>query len=47
LFLSWLPVIGDGLCFAGGWLKLPLFFSVLAILIGKALRYSALAYIFV
>ncbi len=47
LFLSWLPVVGDGLCFAGGWLKLPLFFSVLAILIGKALRYSALAYFFV
>ena len=25
LFFSWLPVVGDALCFAGGWLKLPLF----------------------
>jgi membrane protein YqaA with SNARE-associated domain len=24
LFFSWLPIIGDALCFAGGWLKLPL-----------------------
>lgn len=47
LLLSWLPVIGDGLCFAGGWLKLPLLTSVLSIGIGKALRYIAVAYAFV
>ncbi len=46
LFFSWLPVIGDGLCFAGGWLKLAFWPACLAILIGKAARYSFVAYIF-
>lgn len=45
LLFSWLPVIGDGFCFAGGWLKLPLFLSCLAIFSGKAARYCALAYL--
>lgn len=47
LFFSWLPVIGDGLCFAGGWLKLPIVFSYIAIFIGKAIRYIFVAYIFI
>lgn len=47
LFFSWLPVIGDGLCFAGGWLKLPIVFSCIAIFIGKAIRYIFVAYIFI
>ncbi len=47
LFFSWLPVVGDGLCFAGGWLKLPIVFSVVAIFIGKAVRYIFVAYIFI
>ena len=47
LLFSWLPVIGDGLCFAGGWLRLSLFSSILAILFGKALRYIAIAYAFI
>jgi len=47
LLFSWLPVIGDGLCFASGWLRLSLFSSVMAILFGKALRYIAVAYAFV
>lgn len=47
LLFSWLPLVGDGLCFAGGWLKLSLFSSVTAILFGKALRYIAVAYAFV
>ncbi|MGR8932761.1 MAG: YqaA family protein [Gammaproteobacteria bacterium] len=47
LLFSWLPVIGDGLCFAGGWLKLPLLMSVLAITAGKAARYAAIAFLFV
>lgn len=47
LLFSWLPLVGDGLCFAGGWLKLSLFSSVMAILFGKALRYIAVAYAFV
>ena len=47
LFFSWLPLVGDGLCFAGGWLKLSLFSSVMAILFGKTLRYIAVAYAFI
>ncbi len=44
LLFSWLPVIGDALCFAGGWLKLSLLPAVVAIIIGKALRYMVIAY---
>jgi membrane protein YqaA with SNARE-associated domain len=47
LLFSWLPVIGDGFCFAGGWLKLPLFVSCCAIFLGKATRYCAIAYLMV
>lgn len=47
LLFTWLPVIGDGLCFAGGWLKLPLLMSMLAIIIGKAARYMAIAFLVV
>jgi len=47
LLFSWLPVIGDGFCFAGGWLKLPLLISLSAILIGKLARYALIAYLFV
>lgn len=43
LLLSWLPLIGDGLCFAAGWLKLPVFWGCLAILIGKVARYLVVA----
>ncbi len=47
LLLSWMPIIGDGLCFAAGWLKLPLFFSIILISIGKLARYLFVAYWFV
>ncbi|MGZ8190526.1 MAG: YqaA family protein [Methylococcaceae bacterium] len=47
LFFTWLPVVGDALCFAGGWLKLPLLPASLAILIGKFGRYAAIAWLFV
>jgi membrane protein YqaA with SNARE-associated domain len=46
LFFSWLPIVGDGLCFAAGWLKLPILRSVAAILIGKLFRYAAVVYAF-
>jgi membrane protein YqaA with SNARE-associated domain len=46
LFFTWLPVIGDALCFAGGWLKLPLLQSCLVILLGKFGRYAAIAWMF-
>lgn len=47
LLFSWLPVVGDGFCFAGGWLKLPLFLSCFAIFLGKAARYCAIAYLMI
>jgi membrane protein YqaA with SNARE-associated domain len=46
LLLSWLPVVGDGFCFAGGWLKLPLVPAFFAILIGKLSRYAVIAGLF-
>ena len=44
LLLSWLPVVGDGFCFAAGWLKLPFWTSLLAMAIGKLGRYAAITY---
>ncbi len=44
LLFSWLPVVGDGLCFAAGWLKLAVPQGVLAIILGKASRYAVIAY---
>lgn len=42
LLLSWLPVVGDPLCFAAGYLRLPLPASAAFIALGKALRYGAI-----
>ncbi|MDH5376743.1 MAG: DedA family protein [Gammaproteobacteria bacterium] len=39
LLLSWLPVIGDPLCLAAGWLKASIPISILMILAGKGARY--------
>lgn len=47
LFFTWLPVVGDALCFAGGWLKLPFLQACLIILLGKCGRYAAIAWMFV
>jgi membrane protein YqaA with SNARE-associated domain len=47
LFFSWLPIVGDALCFAGGWLKLPLLSAFLIILLGKFCRYIVIAWLFV
>jgi membrane protein YqaA with SNARE-associated domain len=47
LFFSWLPLVGDALCFAGGWLKLPLMPACLIILLGKFARYAAIAWAFI
>ncbi|MCX7095435.1 MAG: DedA family protein [Methylobacter sp.] len=46
LFFTWLPVVGDVLCFAGGWLKLPFFQACLIILLGKFGRYAVIAWLF-
>ena len=42
LLLSWLPVIGDPICFASGWLRMSLLQSIIYILLGKLLRYLAI-----
>jgi membrane protein YqaA with SNARE-associated domain len=47
LFFSWLPVVGDALCFAGGWLRLPLFSAFLIIMFGKLCRYLVIAWLFI
>jgi membrane protein YqaA with SNARE-associated domain len=43
LFFSWLPVIGDPLCLAAGWLRMHHWLSFIIIMIGKAVRYIVLA----
>lgn len=45
LLLSWLPVIGDPLCLAGGILKIPFTRFSILVATGKALRYSAVAWL--
>ncbi len=46
LLLSWLPIVGDGFCFAAGWLRMPFLASLLAIALGKLGRYAAIVYLF-
>ncbi len=45
LLLSWLPLIGDGLCLAAGWFRLPFLSAALFIGIGKAARYATLLWL--
>ena len=42
LLFSWLPIIGDPLCFVAGWLKITLLKAAIFIAIGKAFRYALL-----
>lgn len=43
LLLAWLPIIGDPLCLAAGWLRFNWAHSLLLITLGKGLRYLAVA----
>ncbi len=43
LLLSWVPIIGDPLCVAAGWLRLNPWWSTLFIAIGKFARYWIIA----
>lgn len=43
LFLAWLPLIGDFLCVAAGWLRLPWLPCALWMALGKGLRYAFIA----
>ncbi len=45
LLFSWLPIVGDPLCLAAGWLKINFFYSALFIAIGKAARYAVILWI--
>ena len=45
LLLSWLPVIGDPLCVAAGWLRIHWLKSLLFITTGKLLRYIVVIYL--
>lgn len=46
LLLSWAPVVGDIICVAAGFYKLPLWQSVLFIALGKTSRYCIVAGLF-
>ena len=43
LLLSWVPLLGDGLCAAAGWLRVPVWAATVAMAVGKAARYLAVA----
>ena len=43
LLLSWVPVIGDALCVAAGWLRLNAALAALYIALGKLGRYVVIA----
>jgi membrane protein YqaA with SNARE-associated domain len=40
LLFSWVPIVGDALCVAAGALRLNVWASALALLVGKAVRYA-------
>jgi len=44
LLLSWLPVIGDPLCVAAGWLRIHWMTALGLIALGKGARYAVLLY---
>lgn len=43
LLLAWVPLIGDALCLAAGWLRLSWWQAALFMAIGKFARYAAIA----
>ncbi|MEM7255131.1 MAG: YqaA family protein [Pseudomonadota bacterium] len=45
LLLSWVPIIGDPLCVAAGWLRVHWATALVYIAIGKAARYSAVLWV--
>lgn len=45
LLLSWVPVVGDPLCVAAGWARMPLASSILFIALGKGTRYALLLWV--
>jgi membrane protein YqaA with SNARE-associated domain len=45
LLLSWVPIVGDVLCAAAGWLRVPPVRAAAAIAAGKLARYLAVAHL--
>jgi len=45
LVFAWLPIVGDPLCLVAGLLKSPMIWFVVLVTIGKAARYSVLAWL--
>ena len=43
LLLSWVPLIGDALCVAAGWLRMNAAWATVYIAVGKLARYAAIA----
>lgn len=43
LLLAWVPIIGDLLCVAAGWLRINWILAILFMAIGKFVRYWAIA----
>lgn len=43
LLLSWLPVVGDGLCVAAGWLRISPLLATAFLAAGKFARYCVVA----
>ena len=43
LLLSWVPVVGDALCVAAGWLRVDPIAATLYLALGKAIRYWVVA----
>ena len=41
--VSWVPVIGDALCVAAGWLRFNAWLCMLLLAVGKLLRYVLIA----
>jgi membrane protein YqaA with SNARE-associated domain len=44
LLLSWVPLIGDPLCVAAGWLRVNVALAAAFIAVGKFARYALIAY---
>lgn len=45
LLLSWLPILGDPLCVAAGWIRVHWLEALLFIALGKVIRYIAVLWI--
>jgi len=45
LLLSWAPVIGDPLCAAAGWLRVPWYLALPPVAVGKIARYAVVLFV--